>query len=263
MKIKKIIKILKIKIKNKNINRNINRFIEQKEIINLPKREENLNPEIIIPCFNHGKYILTALSSININIPITIINDASTDNSLSVIENLKEKFKFKLINNKKNINQAASINKAVLDSSNNLFIILNADDALNNLAINTILKIYKKQKNIRALGAGTISFCDESVIRFNESIKNNLTYIPKVKIYNKEIAKTYKKPNDINMTMSGFSFLRSAWQTVGGFYEYKDRICSFDDRDFQMRVSAIFDVGIIEEPLSFYRTTSSTGLGQQ
>jgi hypothetical protein len=63
--------------------------------------------------------------------------------------------------------------------------------------------------------------------------------------------------------MSGCSFLKSAWEAVGGFYSFKKRVCSYDDRDFQMRVSALFDVAVIQEPLTFYRINSSTKVAQK
>jgi len=263
MKINKIFELIKIKIKNKYINKNINLFIKNNIKKSLSPRETNLKPEILIPCFNHGKYLKLAIKNIPNNIPITIINDCSTDNTLEIIKDLQKNFKFNFINNETNLNQAGSLNKAINISNNNLFIILNADDVFNNLAIKTILFFFETLPNIRMFGAGHICFSDDDLLKFNNIFPEFLPYIPKIKIFNKKTAEKYSNLNDINMTMSGCSFLKSAWEAVGGFYSFKKRVCSYDDRDFQMRVSTLFDVAIIQEPLTFYRTNSSTEVAQK
>jgi glycosyltransferase involved in cell wall biosynthesis len=258
-----IFKKIEIKIKNKFINKKINVFINEKIGHPLLERETELKPEILIPCYNHGKYLKTALESIPTGIPVTIINDCSTDNSLDIIKELQGIFHFKLINNEINLNQTGSLNKAIENSVNNLFIILNADDTLNNMAINTIISTYERLSNIRMLGAGGITFTKNESLRFNKTLPDTLPYVPRYDIFNLDKARKYRRLNDINMTMSGSSFLKSAWIAVGGFLPYKQRVCSYDDRDFQMRVSALFDVAVIEEPLAFYRLDSSTGVSQQ
>ena len=52
---------------------------------------------IIIPCFNQCKYIGEAITSaVNqtyANVEIVVINDASTDDSKSIIENFAQKYK--------------------------------------------------------------------------------------------------------------------------------------------------------------------------
>jgi hypothetical protein len=37
---------------------------------------------------------------------------------------------------------------------------------------------------------------------------------------------------------------------------------NYDDRGFQMRVSALFNAAVIDEPLAFHKTNSSVGRGQ-
>ena len=64
----------KIFCKNNNINNHINRFIKEFKSEIVP-RENYLKPEVLIPCFNQGRYLKDALGSINRNdIDITLIN---------------------------------------------------------------------------------------------------------------------------------------------------------------------------------------------
>lgn len=251
-----------IEEKNTNIFININKFINEFNGDIVP-REVNIKPEILIPCFNQGKYLRDALDSIYKNdINVTIINDASTDNTSEYIQELESEYKFKLINNTINLNQAGSLNKAIQNSNNNLFIILNADDCLLSYSLNTIMSIFEYDHSISMVGGGSIWFKDDRTIRLNKDLPDKLSYEPHYKMFGPEQAKLFTHQNDINMTMSSCSFLKSAWQTVGGFKEFKSRVCSFDDRDFQMRVCSFFNVAIIDEPLALYRINSSVCKGQ-
>lgn len=240
--------------KNHYINRNINDFIKGGRKTYIP-REVNFCPEVIIPCYNQGRFLEAAISSVPINIPITIINDASTDDTTDWIKKLEASYKFKVINNIENLNQSGSINKAIVESNNNLFIILNADDLLMEHTVDKIMEIFRRY-DVHMVGGSSIHFSNNNIIPYDGEIDK----LPN--IYKQANAIKYKDMNDINMTMSSCSFLKSAWSAVDGFWAFEDRVCSCDDRDFQMRVSAFFSVAVLPIPLAYYRTDSSVGRGQ-
>ncbi len=256
----------RVDYKDGGINRAINRFVEEKRGVHPPK-EENFAPEVLIPCFNQGRFLKTALDSINVQCArarckVTIINDASTDDTLERIHRLQAEHDFTLIDNPVNLNQSGSLNKAIEQSANNLFVVLNADDALTRYALAAILQVLENDAAVRMVGGGCIPFADERTLLLNARLPQQLGYAPIYRSYGPEQARRYRELNDLNMTMSGCAFLKSAWQAAGGFREFKERICSFDDRDFQMRVSVLFEVAVLEEPLAFWRTHSSTGRAQ-
>jgi glycosyltransferase involved in cell wall biosynthesis len=240
----------------------MNCFIKAIDKKTVPGREGDFSPEVIIPCYNHGRFLKPTLGSIPKGIPISVINDASTDDTQRIAEKLQKEFNFKLINNETNLNQFGSLNKAISLSCNNLFVILNADDIFMPYTVSTVIRLFELFPNIRMAGGSCIPFSNENILGMNKIFQENLNYVPSVKIMGPTNAEKYRNLNDINMTMSSCTFLKSAWETVGGFWEFEKRVCSPDDRDFQMRVSAVFEVAIIEEPLCFYRTTSSTQRGQ-
>jgi len=250
------------KLKDINISNNIVDFIGKYSYKSIPKRETIFKPEILIPCYNHGIFLEEAVENIPKNIPITIINDKSTDNTLKIIKDLQKKYKFKLINNKKNLNQVGSLNKAIKLSKNNLFIILNADDVLLKYHPNTMINLFKTNSTIRLAGAGGIPFSHPSTLIFNKYLPLSAKHKLSTTFFPKEKSIYYNHPNSLNMAMSGCTFLKSAWEFVDGFFEFKDRVVSFDDRDFQMRINAFFDVLVINEPLSLYRQGSSTKRSQ-
>jgi hypothetical protein len=66
------------------------------------------------------------------------------------------------------------------------------------------------------------------------------------------------------MTHSGSCFLKSAWAVVGGYRPDKsERIVPYSDRDFQLRVNAVWPVAVAyETPFSFWRNDSSLDSGR-
>jgi GT2 family glycosyltransferase len=249
------------KSKDDAINANIRRFIAAGHGP-LPPRETVFRPEIIIPCFNQGRFLADALASLPPGVPVTVVNDASTDDTAEYIGALQKLFSFKLLANETNLNQGGSLNRAVAASGNNLFIVLNADDALVRYAVPAVTAALAGYPDVRMVGGDCIPFDDSTALERNRRLPAALPCLPEPKIFLPAQAREFQHPNDINMTMSGCSFLRSAWEAAGGFREFAQRVCSFDDRDFQMRVCALFPVAVFQEPLAFYRVNSSVGRGR-
>ena len=251
-----------VRRKNRRLNRNVHDFLRSYAGGALPPRESIIAPEVVIPCFNHGRFLESALESIPAGCPVTIVDDASTDDTPEVVARLESRFAFRLLRNERNLLQPGSLNRAVASSANTLFVVLNADDCLLPYAVATLLELFDAYPSIRLAGGGCIPFSDDSTRRLAGALPSRLPYVPRGRIYNADDARRYTRLNDIHMTMSGSAFLRSAWEAVDGFWDFAPRVCSYDDRDFQMRVSCLFDVCVIDEPLTLYRTTSSLGRAQ-
>jgi glycosyltransferase involved in cell wall biosynthesis len=263
-KAKRIIQVLSGKT---NLNRNIVNF-QTKNNSKRPNRPINFEKqiEIIIPCYNHAKYLKQTFDSIlaqtwkKYPITVTFIDDNSTDETQGVIKEIKKNvpkyITVKAIKNSKNLRQHGSLNKAIAHSNNSLIIILNDDDLLVPDCIEKVIETFKTNKDVFMVGGSSIWF---------ESKLPNHKITPyksiKSKIFTPELAATFKEFNDINMTHSSTSFFKSAWQAVGGYRE-KNRRLHIDlneDRDFQMRVAALFPVAVLDYPLAYWRTNSSHG----
>lgn len=256
---------------DERINENIRRFqaLIPNDRIEKYKRPANWQSkiEIVVPCYNHAPYLQEAFEGILAQtrckkISLTFVNDNSTDNSLEIMRQIKRNnpanwIKIRIINNKKNLNQAGSINKAVSTSSNALFVMLNADDILTPDCLELIVASYEKHTEIALLGGSSLWFEDSRKLpRFKPKPIKSL----KLSKYGPDDAKNFTHLNSINMSQSSCSFFKTAWELVGGYFERDKRVCSFDDRDFQMRVCSVLPIGIYEDyPMEFYRTTSSTG----
>ena len=224
--------------------------------------------EIIIPCYNHSKYLGDAYQSIvsqtwkDKPITITFIDDNSTDSTPKIVQSIqkqKTKNNIRYIRNKQNLRQWACINKVVKASQNDLFMILNDDDVLMPDALEKTVKTYQKHREIYMLGAHSLWF-DKVTTLPKHKIKN-IDDI-RLTIHTPEMTRKYKQLNDLNMTHSSSSFFKSAWATVNGYTPKERRINSAanEDRDFQMRVNAVAAVGVYYDyPLAYWRTDSSHG----
>jgi glycosyltransferase involved in cell wall biosynthesis len=94
---------------------------------------------VIIACYNHGRYLATAIESILIleypNIEIIVVDDGSTDNTQEVLKEFSE------VKNVYQENQglSAARNTGIANSSGEFLIFLDADDWLLDYAISTNL----------------------------------------------------------------------------------------------------------------------------
>lgn len=245
--------------KNARLNTNMTRFLSEIVGVERPPRETVLHPEVIIPCFNHAEFLPDAVhSAVSTGFAVTVVDDASTDDTARVAAGLAQRHAIKVLRNETNLQQWGTLNRAVAESPNNLFIVLNADDVLVRYAARALIDTFHQQPTVRLVGGGSIWFATPTTLRLNDVLPAALPYAPACTRYGEAQARRFTRVNDLEMTMSSCAFLRSAWSTVGGFRPFEERLCSFDDRDFQMRVSAAFEVGVVDVPLAFWRVGSST-----
>lgn len=99
--------------------------------------EINQFPEVsvLISCYNHEKWIMRCLRSLNnqLNIPhdnfeIILVDDGSNDNFKSLVPKINKLKNLKLITNKKNIGLPASLNKAIQNSTGRYLVRVDSDD---------------------------------------------------------------------------------------------------------------------------------------
>lgn len=90
---------------------------------------------IIIPCYNHGKYLQECLRSVqdnwlSIEREIIVVDDCSTDNSFDVVKSLSSIYNFKFYQTETNSKLSAVRNFGIKKSSGNLIVCLDSDDKL-------------------------------------------------------------------------------------------------------------------------------------
>ena len=98
----------------------------------------------IIPTYNDADTLTETIESLyksydKRKTELIIINDKSTDNTLNILKKLKKKYKFKIINNEKNLGKVRSLNKAIPLSRGEIVFILDSDTKLSKRAIESLL----------------------------------------------------------------------------------------------------------------------------
>ena len=182
---------------------------------------------VVIPVFNKEKYIKeTILSVFNQtydNYEIIIINDASTDNSLKIIEEVISD-KAVIINNKNNLGLSASRNIGFEASSDKFVAFLDGDDVLG-------------QNFLKEINELIINFPKESIFGtyYKENYDGKILY-PKININKKLLGTKFVVKNffEANLrrliiTQSCLVFKKNIFDTVG---LYNPKITFAEDIDF-------------------------------
>jgi cellulose synthase/poly-beta-1,6-N-acetylglucosamine synthase-like glycosyltransferase len=142
-------------------------------LIELSKKRVKLKEyfiSFIVPSYNCSKTIKATIESIynsydKNKFELFVINDKSKDDSIRIMKDLKKKYGFTIIDNKKNLGKANSINNAFLKTKGELIFIVDADTVINKECINDIISRFNFNKKIgavscscKAKGSGFLSF---------------------------------------------------------------------------------------------------------
>jgi len=153
---------------------------------------------VICTCYNHEQYVAEALNSVinqtHTNTQLIVVDDASTDNSSTVIQSwLKDHTKVIFIQNKENLGITKSFNKAVRFANGEYLIDLAADDILNPDCIKTQLETFNNSQYTNlGLVYGNATIIDEkgNFIRHHFS-KDKISKIPTGDVYEYIISDIY------------------------------------------------------------------------
>ena len=192
---------------------------------------------VVIPVFNKEKYIketiLSVLNQTYDNYEIIIINDASTDKSLKIIEEVISD-KAVIINNKNNLGLSASRNIGFEASSDKYVAFLDGDDVWDKNFLKEINELI-------------INFPKESIFGtyYKENYNGKILY-PKININKKLLGTKFVVKNffEANLrrliiTQSCLVFKKNIFDTVG---LYNPKITFAEDIDFYIRCFQNFNL---------------------
>lgn len=121
---------------------------------------------IVIPIYNVEKYLSRCLDSIaqqNLNqVEVILVNDGSTDNSLSISERYKEKYPNWILINQKNQGLSGARNAGIKRASGRFIWFIDSDDYIINNAIASILHVISENESINIIAI------DANIINENE-----------------------------------------------------------------------------------------------
>ena len=139
----------------------------------------DIKVSVIMPVYNARDYISNSVESVmkqtHENVEIILVDDCSTDGTIEVERKLAEKFQnIKVISNEENSGQTLSRNHGLEYASGEWFIFLDADDELNTVAIEEMLRV-GLENNV------DIVLCDyENIYDDGSRVKNTAKLTPGV-----------------------------------------------------------------------------------
>ena len=132
---------------------------------------------VIIPCFNHEKFIGRCLRSIldqSINkrdYEVIVIDDGSTDSSLKIIKSFGKDIK--ILKNKNNRGLPFSLNLGIKSSKSKYFVRLDSDDYVNKFFTFLLEFIERNKDTTDAVSCDYLVVNDsEKIIKRENCIKN-------------------------------------------------------------------------------------------
>lgn len=167
------------------------------------KKDESLPlVSVVVPCYNHEKYVKETIESIinqtYKNIELIVIDDGSKDNSVSVIQELADKYGFTFIH-RPNKGLSATLNEMVNWSNGKYFSAIASDDILITNKISLLVEKLENLDENYAAAFGDATFIDD---------KSNEVYID------------YKTGEYSTKEKGGKSFLD--YYTLKRDFDYKD-----------------------------------------
>jgi glycosyltransferase involved in cell wall biosynthesis len=208
---------------------------------------------VVIPAFNVENFIEKAIKSAlqqpEVN-EVVVVNDGSTDNTLQILENLKNsdsKIKVYHHENKSNKGRSASRNLGILKASDNFIAFLDADDFYLNSRFKNDEAIFKNNKNIDGV-YNAVGFELYREVTESELGKHKLSTVTK-RINPDELFEAIVSSKYGYLHLNGLTIKKTVFDTVGLFNE---SLVVAEDSDiiFKMALKCKLESGIIDEPIA-------------
>jgi len=224
---------------------------------------------VVVPAYAHEAYLPAMLESIvaQTRLPdeVVLVDDCSLDGSRAILQAFVASDPLpggacRLIVNESNVGQSASLNRGIAAATSDLVMILNDDDYLMHDAVATMLTWFRLHPEAALIGANHVRLAGPEALTAAPKLSTDYARPDQpLEVRSPQEARRYRDSEDLRMTHSGMCFRKVAWDAVGGYRpDPRDRILVYSERDFQIRVNALFPVAIgLHTPLAFWRTDSS------
>ena len=222
---------------------------------------DKLLASIVIPCYNHEKFIIDCLNSIisqkYSNIELIICDDASQDKSWEMINSyypvLIQKLNHVIImKNEKNQGITKTLNRMIKASSGDFIKVLASDDVLKTDCIDTFADEFAHNENIGVLICNglVIEEDDHDLAKKDyEKIYQNVPFV-----YNdKMLEQIYKD----NIFFAPGAMIRKEIYTQCGLYDENIQV---EDWEFWLRIlsKTNTEFGFVNKELVYYRKSSNS-----
>jgi glycosyltransferase involved in cell wall biosynthesis len=197
---------------------------------------------IVVPCYNHEKYIKDTIESIinqtYKNIELIVIDDGSKDNSAKVIHRLTNKYNFIFIT-RLNKGLCATLNEGINLAKGSYFCACASDDKY------TLDKIEKQVKFMES--NPNFAMCYGNKINFNDTGDQN-----KIKVLNPTSGWIFEDIILNNTIIPALTTMQkiNVLKDLDGY----DENLFIEDWDMWLRIADKYEIGYLDEYLGYYRT---------
>lgn len=214
---------------------------------------------VIIPSYNHEKYIGQAIESVlqqsYWNLELIVIDDGSTDRSREVIESYQDK-RMSFIW-QENSGAHAAINRGLAMAKGDYLAILNSDDVFSMNRFEVMIKEMQENPQIGFL-CSYIQVIDSNGGKLG--VKKGWRNMEPWTLSHPELSFAGREDFKLNLllwnftsTTSNFLFTRGLYETIGGMRNLRFA----HDWDFALRAAEVTECKLIEKPLMNYRIHKS------
>ncbi len=197
---------------------------------------------IIVPCYNHEKYVQETIESIvhqtYKNIELIVIDDGSKDTSPQVIERLSKKYNFTFIH-RPNKGLSATLNEGIALSKGEYIAVCASDDIFMTDKIEKQVAFMNQNTDYGICYSKTIAFDN-----FGNTIKNNPKNAKSGWVFKDLIYQNFTMPAPTCM------YRKKIFDVVGRF----DESLFVEDWDIYLRIADKYQVGFQNEYFVYYRT---------
>lgn len=198
---------------------------------------------VIIPCYNHSRYIRRAVESVFEQdypaIQLIVIDDGSTDDSVEVLEAIAHETPFEIVR-QANSGICRTLNRAIREFAQGEWVaVLASDDFWRTDKIRLQIEALLNSQDSR--------FCFSQAREFRDETKASQGRIFPSRVWQGDILKrVFIRQHVPAGTMV---FARSLYDELGGF----DESLREEDWDFVIRSAGATSLVAVDEPLLYYR----------
>lgn len=211
---------------------------------------------VVIPSFNHARYVGRALDSVfgqtHDDIEVIVVDDGSSDASRAILDSVQHP-KLKRIY-QENKGAHAAINVGLAHAQGDVLAILNSDDEFHPVRVEQALRAMERDGY--DLVSSWISVIDSDGVQLGvkEAWFNNLPpWVDEARAVCDESAKNAIWRSNFISTTSNMVMSRTLLDRVGAFQGYR----FVHDWDFALRAASVAEIGVIDRPLLSYRVHDS------
>lgn len=207
-----------------------------------------------MPTCNSEIYLRESLDSIASqtykNTEVIISDNASTDSTISIINEYVEKYGFKLFINKTNIGAHANFNKLISLAGGEYVAIYHSDDVYEKTIVEESVKVLSEDESIGLVGTMGNIINDVGVCFASQNLPKHIKKLNKTKYFFDEVLSAIVKRGWFLISPSIMA-RRKVYDELGIFpiTEYK----SAGDYELWLRIARVYNVGIIDKKLINYR----------